>query len=229
MNHESSEARGSGRSGLAANGRPPGPHLADHELVDALEGTLDARRLAHVSGCPSCTSQVAEFRAIAREAAATEVPEPPPFFWSQLSARVRASIAEEPLPGSWSLAWRRRSRPATAIAAAVVIAGTIVSLTWLWPASSSKSEPPAAAALQIQDDGDAGEDVFAEIENDEAWALVRALAEDLNHDEMESEGVSARPGAANYLTSELTAAERIELARLLEKQLEGRTIPNPAS
>ena len=228
MSHEGSEA-GWGTSGLAANGGPPGPHLVGHELVDALDGALDAHRLAHVSSCPSCTSQLEEFRAIAGEAAAADVPEPPPFFWNQLSARVRASIAEEPLPGSWSLAWRRWSRPTTAIAAAVVIAGTIVSLSGLWPRSSSKSEPPAAAALQIHDDGDAGEDVFAEIDNDEAWALVRALAEDLNHDEMEGEGVSARPGAANYLTSQLTAAEQRELARLLEEQLEGRTIPNSAS
>jgi hypothetical protein len=127
------------------------------------------------------------------------------------------------------LSWRRWSRPAAAIAAAVVIAGIIVSVTGLWPWSSINSEPPAAVALQIQDDGDAGEDVFAEIDSDEAWALVRALAEDLDHDEMEGEGVFARPGAANYLTSELSAAERIELARLLEEQLKGRTIPDSSS
>ena len=218
-----------GLSGLAADSGPAGPHLVEHELVDALEGTLDARRLAHVSGCPSCTTQLEEFRAIAGEAGAADVPEPPAFFWNQLSARVRASIAEEPRPGSWSLVWRRWSRPATASAAAVAIAGIIVSVTGLWPPSSSNPKPPAAAALQIQDDGDAGEDVFAEIDTDEAWALVRALAEDLDHDEMEGEGVSARPGAANNLTSALTAAERIELARLLEEQLKGRIIPDSAS
>jgi hypothetical protein len=212
----------------AANGGPAGPHLVEHELVDALEGTLDPRRLAHASSCPSCTRQLEELRAIASKAATVNVPEPSAFFWNQLSSRVRASIAEEPLPGPWSLAWRRWSRPAIAIAAAVVIAGTIASVTGVWPRNSSTSEP-AAGALQIQDDGDAGEDVFAEIENDEAWALVRTLAEDLDHDEMEGEGVSARPGAADHLTSELTAAERVELARLLQEQLKGRTIPDSAS
>jgi len=205
------------------------PHLADQELVDALDGTLDARRLAHVSTCASCTMQLEEFRTIAGEAGAAGVPEPPAFFWTQLSARVRASVAEEPRPGSWSLSWRRWSRPAAAIAAAVVVTGIVVPVTGLWPRTATNSEPPVAAALQIQDDGDAGEDVFAEIDTDEAWALVRALAEDLDHDEMEGEGVSARPGAVNYLTSELSAAERIELARLLEEQLKGRTIPGPAS
>jgi hypothetical protein len=212
----------------AANGGPAGPHLVGHELVDALEGTLDPGRLAHASSCPSCTRQLGELRAIASEAATVHVPEPPAFFWSQLSARVRASIAEEPQPGPWSLAWRRWSHPAIAIAAGVVIAGTIASVTGVWPRNASTSEP-AAVALQTQDDGDAGEDVFAEIENDEAWALVRTLAEDLDHDEMEGEGVSARPGTADHLTSELTAAERIELARLLEEQLKGRTIPDSAS
>ena len=207
---------------------PAGPHLGGHELVDALEGTLDARRLAHASSCAACTAQLDELRAVASEAAAVDVPEPPAFFWNQLSARVRASIAEEPLPGPWSMAWRRWSRPAIAIVAAAVIVGTVASLTGLWPQTSSTSRPPAVV-LQTQDDDEAGEDVFAEIDSDEAWALVRTLAEDLDHEQMEGEGVSARPGAANRLTSELTAAERIELARLLEEQLKGRTVPDSAS
>jgi hypothetical protein len=212
----------------AADRGPAGPHLAGHELVDALEGTLDPRRVAHASSCPACTMQLDELRAIVSEAGTVDVPEPPAFFWNQLSARVRASITDEPLPGPWSLAWRRWSRPAMAIAAAVVIVGAIASVAGLWPRSSNTSEPPAIA-LQAQDDSDAGEDLFAEIDNDEAWALVRTLAEDLDHDQMEGEGVSARPGAANRLTSELTAAERVELARLLEEQLKGRTIPDSAS
>jgi hypothetical protein len=212
----------------AGTGGPAGPHLADHELVDALEGTLDPRRLSHASSCPACAMQLDELRAIASEAATVDAPEPPAFFWNQLSARVRASIAEEPLPGPWSLAWRRWGRPAMAIAAAVVVVGTVASLTGRWPPSPGTSEPPSIA-LQAQDDGDAGEDMFAEIDNDEAWALVRTLAEDLDHDEMEGEGVSARPGAADHLTSELTAAERIELARLLQEQLKGRTIRDSAS
>ena len=233
MSQGGSAARGFGGSPgrlarLADNGGPAGPHLAAHEFVDALDGTLDARRVAHLSSCPTCTTQLEEFRAIASEAGGANVPEPPAFFWNQLSARVRASIAEEPLPGSRSLAWRRWSRPAAAIAAAVVVVGAIVLLSGLWPRSANNAEPPAATLL-VQDDGAAGEDVFAEIDNDEAWALVRALAEDLNHDEMEGEGVSARPGSANSLTTGLTAAERIELARLLEEQLKGRTIADPAS
>jgi hypothetical protein len=137
-------------------------------------------------------------------------------------------VAEEQRPGRWALAWRRWGRPALAIAAAVVIAGTIASLTGLWPSSSGTSAPPPAVALQTQDDPEPDEDVFAQIDSDEAWALVRTLAEDLDHDEIEGEGVSARPGVADHLASELSAAERIELARLLQEQLKSQS-PDSAS
>jgi hypothetical protein len=199
-----------------------GPHLAGHELVDALDGTLDPRRLAHAASCRTCSEQIEELRAIAGDVAAVDVPEPPAFFWNQLSARVRAAVAVEQHPAPWSLAWRRWGRPALAIAAAVVIVGTIASLTGLWPSSSGTSTPPPVA-LETQDDLEPDENVFAQIDNDEAWALVRTLAEDLDHDEMEGEGVSARPGAADHLASELTAAERIELARLLQEQLKNQS------
>ena len=212
----------------AATGGPAEPHLAEHQLVDALEGTLDPRRLAHASSCRACATQVDDLRAIAADVAAVDVPEPPAFFWSQLSARVRASIAEEPQPGPWALAWRRWGRPAIAIAAVAMIAGT---LAWLggFRARNSETSVPPVVALQSLDDTDAGEDVFAEIDNDEAWALVRTLAEDLDHDDLEGQGVSARPGAADHLTLELSASERIELVRLLEEQLKGRTRPESAS
>jgi hypothetical protein len=208
--------------------RADGAHLAEHELVDALDGTLDARRLAHAAGCPACAKQLEELRAFTSDVAAVDVPEPPAFFWNQLTARVRASIADEPRPGPWALAWRRWSRPAIAIAAAVAIAGTIASVTGLWPTRSNPSEPPALAR-QGHDDGAAVDDVFTEIDNDEAWALVRSLAEDLDREQMEGVGVSARPGAADYLTTALTAAERVELARLLQEQLKGRRLPDSAS
>lgn len=212
----------------AATGGPEEPHLAGHELVDALEGTLDPRRLAHVSICRACATQVDELQAIAGDVATLDVPEPPAFFWSQLSARVRASIAEEPQPGPWALAWRRWGRPAIAIGVVAMIAGTLASLGGFLSRNSGTSVPPAVT-LQSLDDADAGENVFAEIENDEAWALVRTLAEDLDHDDLEAQGVSAPPGAADDLALELSAAERIELVRLLDEQLKSRTLPESVS
>ena len=106
-----------------AHERPAGPHLDGHELRRRARGHARRAALAHASSCPSCTAQLEELRRSPAKRP-VDVPEPPAFFWNRLSARVRASIAEEPLPGPWSLAWRRWSRPAIAIAAAVVIVGT---------------------------------------------------------------------------------------------------------
>ena len=58
-----------------------------------------------------------------------------------------------------------------------------------------------------------------DFESDEAWALVRALAEDLDDEQMNDEGVSAGSGAAERMTLQLTEAERVELARLLQEEL----------
>jgi hypothetical protein len=64
----------------------------------------------------------------------------------------------------------------------------------------------------------AGEDM-PDLDSDEAWALVRSLAADLDEDQMDAEGVAPGAGAAERLTQQLTEAERIELARLLQEQL----------
>ena len=154
-----------------------------------------------------------------------DVPEPPAFFWSRLSARVRASIAEEPLRGLVVLAWRRWSRPAIAIAAAVVIVEQ--SRLDRGCGRGTRAREPPAVALQTQDDGEAGEDVFAEIDNDEAWALVHACRG--SRHEQRRGGRLRTAGSSQPPDLQLTAAERIELARLLEEQLKGRRIPDSAS
>ena len=58
-----------------------------------------------------------------------------------------------------------------------------------------------------------------DIDMDEAWALVRTLAEDLDDEQMDAEGVSAGSGVGRAADAALTDAERIELARLLQEQL----------
>ena len=45
------------------------PHLADDELVDALEGTLADVRAGHIAACPVCAAQLDDLRAIAARAA----------------------------------------------------------------------------------------------------------------------------------------------------------------
>jgi hypothetical protein len=204
---------------------PAGAHLADHEMVDALEGTLTAPRAAHAASCADCTRQIADLRAIANDATAgkNDVPDPPAFFWTQFSANLRAAVADEPLPGrrfAWMHGW---TRSAFAVAAAAVLIVAVVPLmTRLSTPDSAVQPPPVSMAGSAADGADPVGDVFADIDQDEAWAVVRSLAEDLDHDEMNQEGVSARPGSAEHLTLGLSDSERVELARLIEEQLKGR-------
>ncbi len=201
----------------------PGRHLAEQELVDALDGTLVDVRTAHVASCPACAAQVEELRAIAARAAAVDVPEPPPFFWNQLSARVHAAVAEEATAGPRVLSWPQWLRPAIVSAAAAIMIVLVSALAGVWPRRTPEPVAPTVAMLPA-DDTELRDDGQVDIEEDEAWAVVRTLAEDLDDDEMDVEGVSARPGSADHLTLGLSEPERIELARLLEEQLKGRSI-----
>jgi hypothetical protein len=202
-----------------------GAHLADHEIVDALEGTLTPSRAAHATSCADCARQIDELRAIAADAAAVnkDVPEPPPFFWTQFSATLRAAVAAEPLPGH-RFAWmygRTRSRFAAAAVAIVVIAMMPLVTRLSRPDAPSESTPVSMTAPASEGVDPVG-DVFADIDQDEAWAVVRSLAEDLDQHEMDQEGVSARPGSAEHLTLGLSDPERVELVRLIEEQLKSR-------
>ena len=201
-----------------------GSHLREEELVDALEGVLPDSRAGHVARCAACSDRLGDLRAIAARAAGADVPEPPPFFWNQLSARVRAAVADEAqqpsLPARWRWLW-----PAAGAAAA--LAG-IVLLVTLVSGPGAPARDTAVAVAPPAETGDA-DDAFAGIDQDEAWAVVRALAEDLDHEEMGGEGVSARPGSVERLTLGLSEPERLELARLIEEQLKARRLPESAS
>ena len=50
---------------------------------------------------------------------------------------------------------------------------------------------------------------------DEAWALVRTVADDLAWDDAAEEGLGVRPGSAERALAALTRDERSELVRLL--------------
>jgi hypothetical protein len=202
---------------------PAGVHLADHEIVDALEGTLTPARAAHAASCADCARQIEELRAIAGDAAAVEVPEPPAFFWTQFSANLRAAVAGEPLSVrrfAWMYGW---TRSAVAVAAvAIVVIAVMPLVTRLSRPGPTVESTPVSMTAPAGEGMDPVGDVFADIDQDEAWAVVRSLAEDLDRDEMDQEGVSARPGSTEHLTLGLSDPERVELARLIEEQLKGR-------
>jgi hypothetical protein len=70
----------------------------------------------------------------------------------------------------------------------------------------------AAAAAELPATAD-------DVEADGAWAVVRTAADDLAWDEVTAAGITAHPGSAERVALELTAAERAELARLLESEM----------
>ena len=72
-------------------------------------------------------------------------------------------------------------------------------------------------------------DETLDLDSDEAWALVRSLAEDLDEDQMDAEGVSLGAGAAERLALQLSDVERAELARLLQEQLRTSGAPESSS
>ena len=58
-----------------------------------------------------------------------------------------------------------------------------------------------------------------DVESDSDWALVRAVADDLDWEDAPEAGIHARPGAADRVAVEMSAAEPQELAQLLEDEL----------
>jgi hypothetical protein len=191
-------------------------HLTETEFVDLLDGTLDARRRQHADGCEQCAAQAADLVASLQEAQAIDVPEPPPFFWSQFSARVGDAVATEAAGrGAGRFAW---ARPAW-FAAAAGVAVLVLALFAPRNPGAGKSTGTASIDTTASSHAERVPDDEADLDSDEAWALVRSLAEDLDEDQMDDEGISPGAGAAERLTLQLTDAERAELARLLEEQL----------
>src|SRR5262245_56930878 len=74
------------------------------ELLDLADGRDREKWALHLEGCDVCRRQVADLADTMRAARAVNVPEPSPLFWEHLSARVRASVPDEPTP-SWIERW----------------------------------------------------------------------------------------------------------------------------
>ena len=204
-----------------------GRHLTESEFVDLFDGTLAPVRRQHVESCAACAAQAADLAMSAQGVEQADVPEPPPFFWTQFSARVGEAVSNE----------AARPRIGRSLAGAVVAAAAGIAVVVLAVVSLRNAPEDASVAAPVAvtrtAGADAGADALADdtidFESDEAWALVRALAEDLDDEQMDDEGVSAGSGAAERMTLQLTEAERVELARLLQEQLRLAGVSESAS
>lgn len=185
-------------------------HLTDIEIVDLIDGTLRADRQRHVDGCETCRAQAEGLRSALLRASDAEIPEPSPLFWDHFSARVHDAV-HDALPeesGRWF------SRPTLTWALAGVLA-TVVLVTAVWRATGTSGAPPLVAVSASDVDIDAFDP-----DTDQAWALVRAVADDSTWDDDDAEGgFAVRPGSAERAMADLTHAERSELVRLLEAEI----------
>lgn len=199
-------------------------HLSHSEFVDLIESSPDLApdRGCHVEACKSCRAEADTLRAAIALAQSDGGAEPSPLFWGHFAARVAEAVHSEVPRGSGGaeMAWRRRP---LATWAAVSTAAVLVSMTILWrttlhapaPAGASIASTPSSStsSTAVAVGGDVGDDVDA----DEAWAVVRAAAVDLQWEDAHAAGLSAHPGAVEDIALELTAEERAELARLLDE------------
>jgi hypothetical protein len=202
-------------------------HLSPAEFVDLVEraGDLPAARVQHARTCARCRAEADALGCALALATADDVPAPSPLFWDHLPGRVADAIRNETIgdagivPARW---WRGAApRWAAMLATAALVVSVVVWRAAVYaPAPAGKpvagaahdnpvASPDAAIALSHMVDAD----------EDPAWAVVRAAADDLPWEEAHAAGLSARPDAVEGLALELTAEERLELARLLGQEL----------
>lgn len=201
-------------------------HLNQTELVDLIEESsgLPPARVRHFETCARCRAEGETLRAALGLAAADEIPAPSPLFWDHLSARVSDAVRlDTPQTATLdSIRWVRRPLASWAAAGTVTVLA-ILTLVWratvyapvpvVVPSTVAAADPRQAVASIESSAASLQRDLNAD--DDEAWAVVRAAADDLQWEEAHAAGLSARPDAVEGLALELTAEERLELGRLL--------------
>ena len=200
-------------------------HLTDVELVDLVDGTLAPARARHLDACETCRTKASAIRETLARAVEAEIPEPSPLFWDHFSARVQEGLRTESVASSGWFSWAQGATVKWAMSGALL---TLVLVAVVWRASaprpaSSTSGPLATASST----GPADPDPF-DPDLDEAWALVRTVADDVARDtpasdeiawgEVATEGFGVRPGAVEHAMVALTGDERSELMRLLQAE-----------
>jgi len=200
-------------------------HLSDSEFVDLLDGALPDDRARHVAACADCRAHVDAMNAVLTSASDLDVPEPSPLFWDHLSARVRGTIAEEPTPArAWSNAFTTASFRWSAVAAVFALVLGVAT----WRTTHPAPVDPSSVANQRPSDTSGGTSLaengtIGDLDTDEAWALVQTLAEDLDPDDIDDAGITARPGSADGVANGLTETERRELVQVIEDAMKSQT------
>ena len=189
-------------------------HLNETQMLDGLDGRLDPSAAVHVASCHACAEHLGEQRAVLQTIEAADrdaVPEPSPLFWDQFPARVNRAIDAEP-KGSQLTGWQWWGSVATA---AVVVLMLVLPMRRETTAPSRTAPDGVAPVVDVSSE-------FVpfspeNLDDDEAWAMVRAVAEETEYDDVQSSGLSPRAESVERAAMELSDAERAELVRLIEQ------------
>ena len=192
-------------------------HLSRKHLLEFIDDPhtsgLSPERKRHIEACAACQAAAADLRSIIGEVRNEPGGEPSPLFWDHLAARVADAIRDQvPEPAPSLRTWRFGGQTAAwaAVAATVILGSTMVA----WRATLHAPRRPRHHARDGRRCGG-----YDDVEDDQAWKVVRAAADGLPWEDVQAAGIAARPGAAEGVVMELTAEERAELAKLLESEM----------
>jgi len=188
-------------------------HLSTEEFVDALDGVLPLARAEHLRTCAACRAEADGLAEVFSQAAeAREVVDRSPLFWEHLSARIRQDLATPVAHTGRQLAWWPGSGWAAGLASLVLV--LLVSQSMFRGTPNPPREAPAALRTVV-----AVADPADDLDSDQAWAVVRTVADDAADDAAQDAGIATRPDAAERMTLELSSREKSELAQLIAGEL----------
>lgn len=190
-------------------------HLAADDVVDVLDGRAQDRALRHAEQCPACQALVDDARRAIELVSSDQIPEPSPLFWTQLSARVGESVRRAPSPApSWAgMLWGWRAVPVGSLLVLVALVG----LTRWQAGQVTLRSPGGGVVAPAADSLDAA---VATSADDEPWALVSQLLDEVAADETLAGEMPPAIGSADRAVESMSAGETAELARLLKAQID---------
>jgi len=195
-------------------------HLSRDEFVDVVESStaLPPERLRHLDTCAKCREEAEALRAVRLMASEDDTSAPSPLFWDHFAARIAERVRAEPVPVA-PPRWSPLSFTSWAVAGTVVV---LLITTAVWRTTLHAPAPRVVVPAQeasIAVETAPNVEPVDDLETDQAWAVVRAVTANLSWEEADEAGIAAHPGDVEEAALQLNAAERAELARLLNADL----------
>lgn len=189
-------------------------HLSPEQLVDLVEGHAEPADVTHVAACDRCRAAADDLREAMALAGIDGAPEPSPLFWDHFSTRVGAAVREEAGVRARRAAWAWRWMPASALAAAVVVAALVVMPREATRVRQGPAGTGAASTVGAEETALVDEDVPA-APDDASWALMSELSQEMSADDA---GTTV-PGTADRALRHLTGVERAALVDIIREEM----------